>query len=125
MRAREGGVEDGGVRVCVCVCRNCQYALYLHVFRRHHSVKLDGLIAAKDLVRPATHRAYELDGTDTVIGDENFLDRSLPTERLHELGWRGNLEQTEGVNGLLSLHAHPATAASVRVTRLTVHSFMP
>ena len=66
------------------------FSVGLHVLWCHHGVKLDGLIAAKYLVRPATHGAYELDGTDAIIGDENFLDRTLPSERLHELGWRGN-----------------------------------
>ena len=109
--------------VCVCVLRKL-YAPYLHVLWCHHGVKLDGLIAAKYLVRPATHGAYELDGTDAIIGDENFLDRTLPSERLHELGWRGNLRADRGVDGSLPLHAHTATAASVGLQMLTVHSFM-
>jgi hypothetical protein len=42
------------------------------IFRRSHDGELDGLLVAKCLVGPFPYRADLLDGSNTVVGDQNL-----------------------------------------------------
>ena len=60
---------------------------YLEIFWSDHHVEPDGSVITEHLICPASDGSDELDGSNTIVSDEDALYGSFATELMNKFSW--------------------------------------